>query len=71
MPTYEYRCRDCGTVFEEFRGMDKADSAAPCPEGHDDTVRLLSLFATVGRAAGRSGAAPTGGCGAGCACYPN
>ena len=52
MPRYEYRCRACGAVFEEFRAMDAADAPAPCPQGHDDTSRLLSVFATVGRAGG-------------------
>jgi putative FmdB family regulatory protein len=77
MPRYEYRCRACGTVFEEFRAMRAADAAATCPQGHDDTTRLLSVFATVGRAgpdtapATPSASGPAGPCGSGCACYPN
>ena len=52
--------------------MSAADAAATCPQGHDDTSRLLSVFATVGRAtAGGTDAAPAGACGSGCACYPN
>jgi putative FmdB family regulatory protein len=75
MPRYEYRCRVCGTVFEEFRAMSAADAAASCPEGHDDTSRLLSVFATVGRGGAETrpsapGAAP-GPCSSGCACYPD
>ncbi|HZT67561.1 MAG TPA: zinc ribbon domain-containing protein [Acidimicrobiales bacterium] len=71
MPVYEYLCRVCDTRFEERRAM--ADAGAPinCPSGHPDTARLLSVFASVGRAdaAGPSGRPTTGGgCGAGCAC---
>ena len=28
--------------------MRDADASAPCPDGHDDTVRLLSTFAAPG-----------------------
>lgn len=78
MPRYEYRCRACGAVFEELRSMDAADAIATCPHGHDDTSRLLSVFATVGRATAGpggpragSGVPPAGPCGSGCACSPN
>ncbi|MCB1003199.1 MAG: zinc ribbon domain-containing protein [Acidimicrobiales bacterium] len=74
MPTYEYRCRACGDTFELRRAMAAADEPAPCPAGHDDTTRLLSVFASVGSAtaAGPSPSAgpPAGPCGGGCACYP-
>jgi len=70
VPLYEYRCTTCEATFELRRPA--ADSSAPatCPEGHAGGRRLLSLFATAGRAAGApSGASPmAGGCGAGCAC---
>lgn len=51
-----------------------SDAGAPieCPQGHSDTTRLLSVFASVGRApagaAAVPAARPVGGCGAGCAC---
>ncbi|MGW1836346.1 FmdB family zinc ribbon protein [Streptomyces sp. BBFR2] len=67
MPRYEYRCRPCGSTFELSRPM--AESAAPalCPEGHEDTVKLLSTVAVAGSAAAP---APSGGgggcCGGGC-----
>ena len=67
MPRYEYRCRTCDTVFEERREMRAADAPAMCPSGHDDTVRLLSAFAAVGRAESGRPPAP---CGAACACHP-
>jgi putative FmdB family regulatory protein len=66
VPTYEFRCRTCDTVFEERRSMAEAADAACCPEGHPDTVRLISLFASA-----RSNGSPTpndGGAGGGGGC---
>jgi hypothetical protein len=51
-----------------------AESADPClcPEGHDDTVKLLSTVAVGGRAAasGQTGPGPGAGgcCGGACGC---
>jgi putative FmdB family regulatory protein len=72
MPTYEYRCRACDTRFELRRPMAESDAPAACPEGHDDAVRLLSVFAAVGSASPSAGAAAAPGpCGGACACYPD
>lgn len=74
MATYEYRCRACGTTFEERRAMADADAPATCPGGHTDTTRLLSVFATNTGAAGVAPApAPSsmgggGCCGGACGC---
>lgn len=76
MATYEYRCRACGATFEERRAMEAADAPAICPDGHPDTARLLSVFASTSTA-GRGDPAPmTGGsglggggcCGGACGC---
>jgi hypothetical protein len=54
--------------------MDRADDPAPCPQGHDDTVRLLPTVGLTGRAlTGRAGSgAPAGAsggcCGGACGC---
>ncbi|MEU6198025.1 zinc ribbon domain-containing protein [Streptomyces sp. NPDC047061] len=72
MPRYEYRCRTCGDTFELSRPMAESSAPAACPEGHQDTVKLLSTVAVGGSAsapAPRSGApAASGGgcCGGGC-----
>jgi putative FmdB family regulatory protein len=74
VPTYEYRCRECGSTFEVRRPM--TDSAAPavCADGHPDTVRLLSTVAMSRGATERPAAVsaagpPRGGCcGGGCGC---
>jgi putative FmdB family regulatory protein len=72
MATYEFRCRACGTTFEQRRAMADADAPATCPGGHDDTARLLSVFASTGGASAtdRPSAMPMGGgcCGGACGC---
>ncbi|MER7459524.1 zinc ribbon domain-containing protein [Micromonospora sp. NPDC126480] len=71
MPRYEFRCRACGDTFEVNRPMARASEPAPCPQGHDDTVKLLSTVAVTGRG-GAGAAAPTSGgggcCGGACGC---
>ncbi|MGZ4649870.1 MAG: FmdB family zinc ribbon protein [Kineosporiaceae bacterium] len=72
MPRYDVRCRACGVTFEVTRSMAQADEPAPCPQGHDDTVRLLPTVGLTGRAGGLAPASvPAGGatggcCGGGC-----
>ncbi|MDE2804124.1 MAG: hypothetical protein OXN18_03155 [Gemmatimonadota bacterium] len=41
MPTYEYRCRDCGRDFELFQRMSD-EPRAPCPECGSRAERLIS-----------------------------
>jgi putative FmdB family regulatory protein len=69
MPRYEYRCRPCDSTFELTRPMAESGAPAVCPDGHQDTVKLLSAVA-VGGSAAASAAAPSGGgggcCGGGC-----
>jgi putative FmdB family regulatory protein len=69
VPSYDVRCRACGTTFEIKLPMAQADDPASCPNGHDDTVRLLPTIAVTGLAAAKAtpmpacGAAPgAGGC---------
>ena len=71
MPRYEYRCRACGDTFEQARPMSQASDPATCPQGHGDTVKLLTTVAVGGRA-GSPDSAPRGGgggcCGGACGC---
>jgi len=70
MPRYDYRCRACGDTFEVNRPMAEAAAPATCPQGHTDTVKLLSTVAVTGRR-GSAPAAPSGGggcCGGACGC---
>ncbi|MEV2249425.1 zinc ribbon domain-containing protein [Streptomyces sp. NPDC050147] len=65
MPRYEYRCRSCGDTFELSRPMAESAAPAPCPAGHEDTVKLLSTVA-VGGSTSAPAPAPRGGGGGGC-----
>ncbi|MER6460990.1 zinc ribbon domain-containing protein [Streptomyces sp. NPDC048409] len=67
MPRYEYRCRTCGDTFELSRPMAESAAPAACPQGHEDTVKLLSTVAVGGAAATPAAPASGGGCcGGGC-----
>jgi len=72
MPRYEYRCRACGDTFEQSRPMSEAAAPASCPQGHADTVKLLSTVAVGGRASSagqpRAGGGGGGCCGGACGC---
>ncbi|MFK3985469.1 zinc ribbon domain-containing protein [Micromonospora sp. NPDC050397] len=72
MPRYEFRCRACGDTFEINRPMAEASAPASCPQGHDDTVKLLSAVSVTGRGGSASGGpvSPAGGgcCGGACGC---
>uniref|UniRef100_UPI000A3B66CC FmdB family zinc ribbon protein n=1 Tax=Amycolatopsis kentuckyensis TaxID=218823 RepID=UPI000A3B66CC len=52
MPTYAYRCRECTETFELLRPMSESGAPATCPEGHADTVKLLTTVALTGAASG-------------------
>lgn len=57
MPMYEYRCVDCGEIYEQLRRMSDADRDLKCPKcGSGDVNRLVSCFATGG-----CGPSPGGG----------
>ena len=67
MPRYDYRCRACGDTFEISRPMAEATAPAQCPQGHGDTVKLLSTVAITGRGGGSAmPSAPAAGGGGGC-----
>jgi len=74
VPLYEFRCPVCDDTFEARRPMAEASDPIDCPQGHEGSRRLLSVFASVGSssAPGPSAPAPrpTGhGCGSGmCGC---
>jgi putative FmdB family regulatory protein len=66
MPRYEYRCRACGDTFEVNRPMSASAEATACPQGHDDTVKLLSTVAVMGRRSSAPAPRMSGGGGGGC-----
>jgi hypothetical protein len=51
--------------------MSESDAPCACPQGHDDTVKLLSTVAVGGRAGSgpqRGGGGGGGCCGGACGC---
>jgi len=71
VPRYEYRCRACGDTFELNRPMAESSAPCTCPQGHDDTVKLLSTVSVGGLASGPDrGVGSSGGgcCGGACGC---
>ncbi|MGI5337826.1 FmdB family zinc ribbon protein [Streptomyces sp. CA-181903] len=70
MPRYEYRCKACGATFELRRPMAQSSAPAMCPQGHLDSVKLLSTVAVTGAASAGSSSGPSaesgGGGGGGC-----
>jgi len=46
MPTYEYKCKDCGYTFENFQSM-KDKPITKCPKCDGNVQRLISGGAGV------------------------
>lgn len=46
MPTYEYKCKDCGHVFERFESI-KAGNTKKCPECGNRANRLIGTGGAV------------------------
>jgi putative FmdB family regulatory protein len=46
MPTYAYRCAQCGATFEEMQALSEHESARPrCPHcGSEKVEARLSMF---------------------------
>lgn len=46
MPTYEYRCEDCGETFQRMETVAEHEEAKPsCPKcGSDKVARVFSRF---------------------------
>ncbi len=59
MPMYEYRCTECGLLYEQLRRMSEADKQLVCPRCASQQVeRRVSACAV--------GASSSGGKGGGC-----
>lgn len=63
---YEFRCRECGATYTEQRQMSASSDPSRCPDGHNDTVRLLSVAGALTGAANRGSDGGGGCCGGGC-----
>ncbi len=48
MPIYEFRCKNCGNVFEYLCIRSKDRDQVHCPQcGSKDTEALLSTFSSI------------------------
>lgn len=44
MPSYDFRCSQCGNIFEEFAPMNLVEEGVPCPSCPDSRAyRVLSM----------------------------
>lgn len=70
MPTYDYRCRQCGGIFEVFHGMHETNP--DCQNCGGELDRMPNAPSIHGmKARGREAAAKSlPQCGAGCRCCP-
>ena len=50
MPTYEYKCKKCSTLFDLRRNIAARDEAAPCPscKSKSTTRMVVQQFGMVG-----------------------
>ena len=54
MPTYDFRCQNCDSTFEERRSFARADDPAVCPccgDDHATKVIAVAEFFSPGSAA--------------------
>lgn len=67
MPIYEYRCKQCGSVFDAIRPMSAADDVIACENCNSkDTTRMLSKCVAHNQAGSLSGQSHAcGGCSGG------
>ena len=52
MPIYEFYCRKCNTVFNFFSRRINTGKVPDCPKCGRELRKILSSFATIGRAKG-------------------
>jgi putative FmdB family regulatory protein len=66
MPIFEFRCKKCGQVFEEFVFSSKTDfDDLACPTcGEKKSEKLMSSFSSAGGNSS-SGYVPASSCGSG------
>lgn len=64
MPMYEYRCQECGALYEQLRKMSEADTNLQCPRcGAENVQRQVSAcsFSSGSSGSGGGGCTPRGG----------
>ncbi|MHB8621201.1 MAG: FmdB family zinc ribbon protein [Chloroflexota bacterium] len=62
MPLYEYRCTQCGQVFDKLVSMSTSSSQVTCPAcGQNQAERLVSRIAGMAGGCGDGGAPAASG----------
>ncbi len=62
MPLYEYRCQECGHLFEKMVAFSESNKLPECPQCKSKaTQKQVSTFATKGSGTSSSGSS----CGSG------
>ncbi|NLT73531.1 MAG: zinc ribbon domain-containing protein [Chloroflexi bacterium] len=65
MPFYEYRCQQCGHLFEQYVRSLFSSATEACPKcGSTESKRVVSrlgAYSRSGSAASAGGCAPSGG----------
>ena len=67
MPIFEFKCKNCGHIFEEFVFSSNPDAGSIiCPEcSNKNTDKLMSAFSSTVSASAASGASSCGSSGFG------
>ncbi len=49
MPIYEYKCKECGKIFEIYQRLSERDEDIKCPAcGAEKPVKRVSAFSSYG-----------------------
>ncbi len=60
MPLYEYRCEECGEVFEKLVSLSKRNEPVPCPKcGSRRVGKLMSACASISKGSSTTCTTPT------------
>lgn len=52
MPFYNYVCKECGAHFEQWHSFKDADVRVVCPNGHVQTMKVMTAPAVVYKGSG-------------------
>ena len=65
MPIYEFKCKECGTLYESLCFRSTGEDKGPCPScGGNDSEKQLSTFSSAGSGSSLDlgGASASGSC---------
>jgi putative FmdB family regulatory protein len=47
MPTYEYKCKDCGEKFDEVKKVEEYETKGVCPKCKSQNTQRVFNFASL------------------------